>query len=301
VTARGTGTRTFHRVVGDRRSIRWFDPDRPVERAAVQRVLEVIRLSGSPGNLQPWRAVVVEAADLAGDERRRLLAANNRQGAHVLAPVWIYWYADPDAARPEAFLHGVRELLPTGALPVAFGWSEEHARAAIEDGRRAPAGMPALHETVHGLPPAISAILAVQETTAACGLATLAAVAEGLGTCLQSIARPGAQEEVKELLRVPHRFVPVWLQLVGHPAESPGAGGQRPRASFEELFADGRWGRPFRRDPEVVAALRDEGLLQEEAPLPGRDAELSALARRFADRLLDPPGPSDRDARPRAG
>jgi nitroreductase len=272
-------------VVGDRRSIRWFDPDRPVDRAAVQRILEVVRLSGSPANLQPWRAVVVDAAALEEGERERLLEVNNRQGPHVLAPLWIYWYADPEAATPDAFLRALHELLPTGALSVAFGWSEETTRAAIEDGRQTPAGMPGLHQTVHRLAPEISAILAAQETTAACALATLAAVAEGLGTCLHSIARPDAQAEVRGILDVPERFVPVWLQLVGHSVESPEAGGQRPRARFEELFADGRWGRPFPRDAEVVAGLKEVGLLQAEAPLPGREAELEALGRRFAARL----------------
>jgi nitroreductase len=283
VTSRRQGT--FAEVVGSRRSIRWFHPDRAVERTAIQRILEAVRLTGSPGNLQPWRAVVVEAIGLPDPVRTRLLDANNRQGAHVLAPVWIYWYADPAAAAPTAFLAGLRELLPTGALPAAFGWSEDRARAAIQDGTAAPQGMPSLEQTVHELPPPISAILAVQETTAACTVAVLAAVAEGLGTCLQSVAAPGAQAEVKELLGMPERFVPVWLQLVGHPAESADAGGQRPRAPFKNLFALDRWGTAFPRDPAVVEQLRAEGLLQPAAPLPGRADELARLGLMFSLQL----------------
>jgi nitroreductase len=276
---------TFLRVVGSRRSIRWFDPARAVDQAAIQTVLEVARLAGSAGNVQPWRAVVVEAATLPERERDRLLEVNTRQGPHVLAPVWIYWYADPAAASPQAFLHGVRELLPTGALPDAFGWSDDHARAAIEEGHPPPPGMPGLDRTVHPLPPDTTAILAAQEANAACALATLAAVAEGLGSCLLSVARPDAQDEVRAILNVPERFVPVWLQLLGHPAERRDAGGQRPRRPFEELFARMRWGEPYPRDPVVVDRLRTDGLLQEEAPLPGRAEELQELARRFADRL----------------
>lgn len=287
-----SSARDFLGVVGSRRSVRWFEPDRPVARAQVQAILEAARLAGSPGNLQPWRAVVVEAPAVEPAERERLLDANNRQGPHVLAPVWIYWYADPHAAAPAAFLAGVRELLPAGALPAAFGWSEEAARAAIQDGAEAPVGMPRLDRTVHGLPAEVSALLAAQEANAACAVATLAAVAEGLGTCLLSIAEPLRHGEVKHVLAVPERFVPVWLQLVGHPAEGPEAGGQRPRAPFDTLFALGRWGTPFPRDERVVGELTRRGLLQPPAPLPGRDAELERLARRFAGQL-DGRGPSE--------
>src|SRR5438105_10113596 len=112
------------------------------------------------------------------------------------------------------------------------------------------------------------AMLAVQETNAAVAPATLAAVNEDPGTCLQSIAAPAAQSDVMALLDVPHRFVPVWLQLLGYSAESRDGGGQRPRAPLEDLFAWRRWGTPFSRDPEVFEELDREGLLQPEAPSP---------------------------------
>ena len=240
---------SFLEVVGSRRSVRWFDPGRPVGRWRIQRVLEAARLTGSAGNLQPWRAVVVDAAELDQASRRQLLAANNWQGPHRLAPVWIYWYADPDAAVPTAFLEGLRELLSAEALPAAFGWSEESVRAAIQDGVAAPPGMPRLDRTIHKLPAAISGLLAAHETNAAVTVAALAAVNEGLGCCLHSIAEPAAQGQVKEVLGVPQRFVPVWLQLLGHPAESRDGGGQRPRPPFEQLFAWRRWGIRSRGTP----------------------------------------------------
>jgi hypothetical protein len=83
------------------------------------------------------------------------------------------------------------------------------------------------------------------------------------------------------VLGVPETFVPVWLQLVGHSAESGAAGGQRPREPFEALFAMGRWGAPLPRDEGVVDDLRREGLIQAPAPLPGRDEELRHLGRMF--------------------
>jgi nitroreductase len=231
--------------------------------------------------MQPWRALVLRQSELELDRRRALCAANNFQRAQELAPVWIYWYADPDALAPGALLERVRELLPTGAIPAAFGWSEDVARRSIERGDPAPNGLPALEELSFGLPVELRAVVAAQETNAAVTVAALAAVNEGLGTCLHMIAAPSRQDEVKELLGVPARMVPVWVQLVGYPAESVEAGGQRPRAPFEQLFWAGAWERPFPRRPEVVQELERRRLLQAPAPQPGRAEELEGLARMF--------------------
>src|SRR5262245_26905402 len=141
--------------------------------------------------------------------------------------------------------------------------------------------MPPLHQTVHGLPPEFAAALAMQETNAAITLATLAAVDEGLGTCLLIASAPSAAPTLYEVLGLPETFVPVWLQLVGHSAESREAGGQRPREPFEALYSMGRWGIPMPRDEGVVEDLRREGLIQAPAPLPGRDEELRHLGRMF--------------------
>lgn len=271
----------FMRVVGSRRSIRWFKPWQPVEPEKVQRILEAARLTGCPGNLQPWRAIVVEAGRLDEERREGLLAANNWQRAQEQAPVWIYWYADPQAAVPQVFLDRVLEQLPVGAISEAFGWSEASARSSIEDGATAAAGLPPLDTLVHMLPYELSAIVAAQETNGACAVAALAAVDEGLGTCLHTVAAPPRQGEVKALLGVPERFVPVWIQLVGYPAEAADAGGQRPRLAFEELFASMEWGSPLRRDPGVTSELEAEGLIQAPAPRPGRFEELEHLSRMF--------------------
>lgn len=271
----------FLQVVGDRRTVRWFEPERAVDPRAVQRVLEAARWSACPGNLQPWRAVVVVRADLSEDDRERLLDAANRQRQHEQAPVWIYWFADVAAAAPSRFMAQIELGLRVGMLSREAGWDESAARAAIEDGAPVPAGMPPLHQTVHALPAEIATALAMQETNAAIALAQLAAVNEGLGTGLLIAASPQTAGALYEVLGVPATFVPVWLQLLGHSAESREAGGQRPRDPFEDTFALGRWGTPYPRDPGVVAELRREGLIRPEAPLPGRDEELRALARRF--------------------
>jgi hypothetical protein len=236
--------------------------------------------------LQPWRAVVVVQAEADPADRERLLEAANHQRAHEQAPVWIYWFADPAACAPGAFLAQITLGLEIGMLAEAAGWDANAARAAIEDGAPAPPGMPPLHEVVHGLPPQIAGVIAAGETVGACTIATLAAVNEGLGTSLHIATAPASAGVLYEVLGVPEHFIPGYLQLVGYPAESPEAGGQRPREPFERLFAWGRWGRPLPRDEAVVAELVEEGLIQPSAPLSGRAEELAHLGRAFgyADR-----------------
>lgn len=271
----------FMRVVGDRRSIRWFRTWMPVESAKVQRILEAARMTGCPGNVQPWRAVVVRQAELEADDRERLLAAANRQRPHEQAPVWIYWFGDASAAGPEMFYSQIELGLDVGMISRAAGWDAAAARASIDEGTPAPEGMAPLHEMLHEMPPHVAGIIASQETNGACAVACLAAVDQGLATCLHVPCAPSRAADLYEVLGVPAHFVPVWVQLLGYPAESPDGGGQRPREPFEALFADGRWGSPYRRDPAVVAELEDARLLQPAAPLPGRHEELEHLERMF--------------------
>jgi hypothetical protein len=69
--------------------------------------------------------------------------------------------------------------------------------------------------------------------------------------------------------------------LVGYPAESKEAGGQRPRPDFEELYFDGEYPKPFKRDPAVVERLKAAKMIQAPAPLPGRMDEIRRLAEQY--------------------
>ncbi len=124
-------------------------------------------------------------------------------------------------------------------------------------------------------------MVARQETVGACAVATLAAVNEGLGTCLHMTATADKVPTLKSILKVPEGWEPIWLQLVGYAAEEMEAGGQRPRLPFETLYFDGTYGRPFPRDSKVVEELKREGLIREPMPKPGRFEELKHLARAF--------------------
>jgi len=268
-------------VVGNRRSIRWFKTWEPVPRDKVQRILEAVRLTTCPGNLQPWKVVTVYRDEIDEATREELLKHDNWQGAHVQAPVWMYFYGDPDCARKEDFIRGTFQLIDVGALPTAYGWNSETIKAAIEEQVETPEGMAGIHELIGQITPEISGTVAYAEVVGACAQATLAAVNEGLGCCLHMVAKPSGQDRVKELLGVPARCIPVWNLLVGYPAESPEGGGQRPRFDWDDTFSLNKFGNPFPRDEAVVADLREKGLLQPEAPLPGRMDELKFLARMY--------------------
>ena len=270
----------FMKVCGLRRSIRIFKRWEKVEKEKIQRILEVVRVGTTcPGNLQPWRAVVVEQDRLSSQDRQKLLAADNFQAAHGQAPVWIYWFADPDSAKPEAFRNRVHELIDLGALPTFYGWTHETVDNSIFKGEAAPEGMASIHKFLHGLPYEMSALIAKQETVGACAVACLAAVNEGLGTCLHMIAPLDKVAEVRRILNVPEKWEPVWVQLVGYSAEEMEGGGQRPRFPYGDLFFDGEVGRPLARDEKVVEQLKAEGLLMTPMPKPGRFEELKHLAR----------------------
>ena len=46
-------------AIGTRRSIRWYEPNQPVEKWKVQALLEAARLAPSAGNFNGQRAIVV--------------------------------------------------------------------------------------------------------------------------------------------------------------------------------------------------------------------------------------------------
>ena len=106
--------------------------------------------------------------------------------------------------------------------------------------------------------------------------ALLVAYDEGLGVCCMSSPRI---EQVGKLLNLPESAVPVCLMAVGYPAESWEAGGQTRKAPFDDLFSERKSGTLVKTDPDVWDELREAKMLQQEAPLPWRDAELQYLMR----------------------
>jgi nitroreductase len=254
----------FTEVLGIRRSIRFFDPDRPVEREKVQKILEAMRIGSCAMNASWLRAVVVQRDELdaATFERLKLPVAGVIM---ELAPVHIYCYGDlsvipkDKGARP-------KQLIDVGALAPSHGWSYRFVDEFVW-----PQLLKPLAESPH-YPAAMSF-----DNGGCATQGLLMAYHEGLGACWTAFAT----EAAKEIFGVPDDWVPHYLLNVGYPLESREAGGQRPRQPFEELYFEGRVGQPFRRDPAVIKELEQAKMLQAPAPLPGRKEELRRLSRQL--------------------
>ena len=256
----------FKRLVGSRRSVRYFQPWRPVERAKIQTILEAARLASRAVNAAFAKAIVVHRDELSEEDRNSLKTPTTTAQLD-LAPVWILWYADLGCVRKTNQGQTLRQLIDAGALNPSHGWSHKY----VEDVIWAQVLNPISQA------PEVLAPFVVGEACLAVCQALLCAVDEGLGTQLTAFTADPA----KKLFNVPDEWVPIFAQLVGYSAESPEAGGQRPREPFEEDFFEGSYGKPFKRDTEVVQALEEAGMIQAPAPLPWRKQEVRALSRMF--------------------
>ena len=245
-------------VMGRRRSIRFLRPYRPVEPEKIQRMLEAARIASHWGNVQSLRAVVV-FRDSASEEVLEALQAPIAGFQIKLAPVVIVWYIDTAAVDDQA--NRLRELLKAGAL--GFGEGKEDALEnqlipifqSIGDKLKEPG-------------------LGEVDCGQGIAQATLMAFELGLGTCC--LGSPNT-DKIRNNLKLPETARVLLLQTVGYPAECPEAGGQRPRLPFEQLFHMNGYGEPFPRDPDVVDELKRDGMLQDPAPVPWREAELEYL------------------------
>ena len=255
----------FKEVIGRRRSIRFYQPYRPVEREKVQICLEAARLSSRAVNADFVQAIVVNRDDLSEEDRESLKTPTTTAQLD-LAPVWIFWLGDPTA--PNVGKTSLKLLVDVGALTPSHGWSHAYVDNVVWPQVLSPILQDA---ATAGVVMAVEAGLAINQSL-------LAAVDEGLGTQLTALNGANAMR----ILGAPEHLVPLWIQLLGYSAESPEAGGQRPRSNaFEEVYFEGKYGQPFNRDPAVVEKLKAAGMLMREAPLPWRKEELRALSRMF--------------------
>jgi nitroreductase len=245
-------------VMGRRRSIRFLNPHKPVEPEKIQMMFEASRIASHWGNVQSLRGIAV-FRDSAPKEVAEALTSPIGGFQIRLAPVTIVWYLDTAAVDVQA--DRLRELCKAGAL--GFGEGKEQA---VED-------------------QLIPIFKNIGDTTKAPGLgevdcgqgiaqATLMAFELGLGTCC--LGTPHG-EQIRQNLEMPESCRILLLQTVGYPAESPEAGGQRPRRPFEELFHMNGYGKPFSRSQDVVDQLTHDKMFQAPAPLPWREAELEYL------------------------
>ncbi len=257
----------FKQAVGNRRTIRYFKSWQPVEPDKIQAILEAARLQSQHGNAKLIRkAVVIERGKTPDDVRQALIDAMYNQPHAQQAPVFIVWAIDMSGW--ESLRGALTELIEVRALNSTHGWSREFIETAV---------IPNADFNVMAGDHVFAEWLSAFECGLAVGSALLAAVDAGLGTALVT----GRRAQIRQILDMPEYVTPTQVQLVGYPAESPDAGGQRPSPPFEKLYFSGKWGVPLQSDPAVTADLKAAGMLQEPAPLRWRADEIRALAHLF--------------------
>jgi len=257
-------------AIGSRRSIRWYEPNKPVERWKVQAMLEAARIAPSAGNFNGQRAIVVYRDE---DPEIWEFISDWSQVTTQMAPILIFWCYD--MASYDVQGQQLHDLMRTGALDKAHGWEYERVNRLFP--------LSAI------LPDFILHRLACIDLGNALQNAILTATSLGLGTCLNG-ASGGARRNVKEKFNLPPSYVFCWLQTVGYPAESLDGGGTRGRPPFERMFFKTKVGQPFERDQGTVELLQELNLIQQPGPKPGRLEEINRLTKRFGlgdDALTD--------------
>jgi len=254
------------KAIGDRRTIRYFDPERTVEDWKIQTILQAGRLASCQGNINATEAIVVtrDTCDL-WDEIEECVSGFNvqiiNQSSHL-----VFWLTNLNAWYGRAN-DGLSTLALSGALTKYHGWNYEFT----------------MTQTVPRLmsfPTERTETLLRFESGQAVGQATLAASALDVGSILIAFGRkPGG---IEKAFGLPPNLKFTWGHALGYPLEDMKAGGQRVRLKFEKLYHKDAYGTPYMPDPAVDAALREVGMLQEQAPLPGRFEEIDALAAKFS-------------------
>ena len=252
-------------AMGDRRSIRYYDPDRKVEDWKIEAMLQAARHSSCQGNINATEAIVVqkESCDL-WDEIEECVSGFNVQVINQCSHV-IFWLTNLHAWYGRAN-DGLSSLALSGAATQYHGWNYEFT----------------MTQTVPRLmsfPVERTDTLLRFESGQAVANAITAGVALGVGNILLAFGRkPGGVEKAFGL--APNlKFT--WAHAVGYPLEDAKAGGQRPRVKFEKLFHKDSYGNPMQPTPEVTEALKAKGLIQEQAPVSGRFEEIDELAAKF--------------------
>ena len=268
-------------VLGRRRSIRFFLPFRPVERAKIQKMLEAARRSSCVGNVNSARAVVIwkeQASEQLIKAITPLLGYQQMQ----TAPCFILWYHEKMAYEINNWIQSLKNMADMRLV----GVDAEETKKLMDRTLR-PVFTPIWEQ-------AAVAPLAFMDLGLAVCQALLVAYDEGLGVCCMASPRI---EQMGKLLNLPESAVPVCLMAVGYPAETWEAAGQTRKAPFEELFFEMEYGKPFETDPAVWDELRQAKMLQREAPLPWRDAEFKYLMRALGleDRMTAFPIPGTQE------
>lgn len=77
----------FYEVIRNRESIRNYDPNRPVDREILNRILEAGRIAPSAANNQPWRFVLISSKEMLKKMQACYLRGWFHDAPHVLVAV----------------------------------------------------------------------------------------------------------------------------------------------------------------------------------------------------------------------
>lgn len=260
-------------AMGIRRTIRFYNPYRPVEREKIQKMLEAARIASFWGNVQALRAIVMFRGESPPEKWDALVAPlGTSQLKH--APVVILWYWVEEAifdrktghATQGDRLHELTDARVMGLDPAA---EHQYLDTVL---------IPYFKQNYDGL---MKTGLTDMDCGQGIGQATLVAYDEGLGTCcIGTGSLDGPREKrMRKVFKLPESAHLMVLMTVGYPLESREAGGQRPKLPFGQLYFVNEHGKPFERDPKVVAELERDGMIQAPAPLPYRQKELEFMHR----------------------
>ena len=250
------------KALGDRRSIRYFDADRRVEPWKIETMLQAARFASCQGNINCTEAILVDKDTCeVWDELEECVSGFNvqiiNQASHL-----IIWLTNLNAWYGRA-VDGISTVSLAGATTKYHGWNYEFSMTQT---------IPRLMS----FPPERTENLLRFETGQAVANAMAAGVGVGVGSILIAFGRkPGG---IEKAFGLPPHYRFTWGHAVGYPLEDAKAGGQRPRLKFEKLFHDNAFGTPLRSDPDTERFLRDKGLIQEQAPVPGRFEEIRRIA-----------------------
>jgi len=266
VSAADIPDKTVLQAIGDRRSIRYYDPERTVEDWKIQTMLQAGRLASCQGNINATEAIVVtkDTTDL-WDEIEECVSGFNvqiiNQSSHL-----IFWLTNINAWYGRAN-DGLSTLALSGALTKYHGWNYEFT----------------MTQTVPRLmsfPTERTEMLLRFETGLAVSNAILTGTSLDVGSILIAFGRkPGG---IEKAFGLPPNYKLTWGHAVGYPLEDLKAGGQRPRLKFEKLFSKDAPGNPWPMVDGLADALKEKGMIQEQAPTSGRIQEIEDLAAKFS-------------------
>jgi nitroreductase len=195
----------FRQVLRRRKMVRTFE-DRPVDAAAVERILEAGRRAPSAGFSQGFAFLVFEGGQDVGR----------------------FWTSvSPDQRWPSEGLRGARVII----VPLAS------KRVYLDRYAEQDKGWADRNEARWPVP------YWIVDTAFASMLILLAAVEEGLGALFFGMDRGGYQR-MQEIYGVPDDWEPIGVIALGHPGDSDpvqSSRDTRPRRALEEVVHRGRW------------------------------------------------------------